>query len=341
MLKTHLNKEPYFSVIIPAYNAENFIERAIESVQKQSFSNWELIIVENGSTDHTTEICSRYIKDNKVFLTHSERGVSRARNKGMSLVRGKWVVFLDADDVLLNNALSSFYEIDNIYEPDLINGKLFIQGKDYSGSIAIYKDKTLNNYLKQCLELPTQKCNIAGTAFKRVLIEKNKVLFEQNIHYAEDSLFYLQVLSYCLIIVSIDSPVYKVFYYLNSAVRSGKKCLDSEYLPAINKIGSLLDLKDQEIRNYWYLFTLNQLLVILVNDVFARKESIRKQKNDARKVMEISEFKNAIDNVDLSVAHGVNKVMFFMMKKRMMAGISIAAHYKRNQNIRKAKSQNV
>lgn len=76
---------PKFSVIIPAYNAEKFIHIAIQSVQEQTINEWELIIVENGSTDNTTAVCEKFLNDKRIKLLHSEKGVSSARNKGISV----------------------------------------------------------------------------------------------------------------------------------------------------------------------------------------------------------------------------------------------------------------
>lgn len=77
---------PIFSIIIPAYNAEKFIHIAVESVQKQTVEDWELIIVENGSTDHTAVICEKFLADRRIILLHSEKGVSAASDAGIKTV---------------------------------------------------------------------------------------------------------------------------------------------------------------------------------------------------------------------------------------------------------------
>lgn len=341
MSDSMINHKPYFSIIIPAYNAERLIETAIKSVQRQTFKDWELIIVENGSDDRTTEICESYMKDSRINLIHSEKGVSKARNTGLAYARGEWIVFLDADDTLLKDALQIYKNCADQFDPDLIQAEMYHQGKKYTYKRKLYKTNELDDFLKKCLEYPTQNCNIAAVAYRSEIIAKENIQFEQEIKFAEDSLFVLKYILKCKKILTTDSPVYNVFYDQNSTVRSGKKQLEKEYLPAINSVGNLLNLNDQEMRNYWYIFTLNQLLVIFVNDVFGRPESEKDQKRDAERIMEIPEYKNAIHELDLSYAHGVNRVMFYMMKKRMMAGICIAAHYKRRQNLKKAESQNV
>ena len=103
--------QPFFSIIIPTYNRSSFITKAIESVMNQTFTNWELIIIDDGSKDDTKEVIERYIqKDNRItyyYQTNAER--SAARNHGISKAKGKWICFLDSDDYYLTNHLQNFY----------------------------------------------------------------------------------------------------------------------------------------------------------------------------------------------------------------------------------------
>ena len=96
----------YFSIIIPAYNAEKYIELCLDSISKQSFNDYELIIINDGSTDHTFNICNRFALNKKqIHLINKENaGVSVARNVGLQQAEGEYVLFVDADDILYPNA---------------------------------------------------------------------------------------------------------------------------------------------------------------------------------------------------------------------------------------------
>ena len=325
---------PKFSVIIPAYNAEKFIHIAIQSVREQTIDDWELIIVENGSTDNTTAVCENFLNDKRIKLFHSEKGVSSARNKGISVALGTWIVFLDADDQLLNDALRRYMEIDKEYAPDLMIGEYEDKTVDYTYEKKIYQGSNLNDFLRISLENPTQKCNTKAVAFKNSMIQQG-IFFENQIRYAEDSVFFLEVLKQSKKVVTVFAPVYRVIYYSQSAVRSGNRKLDKEYLPAINRIRTILDISDPFIKNEWYIFILNQLLVILVNDTFSRKETIFAQIKDARELMEISEYKNAIVNADISKIQRMKKIVFRMMKLHFMPGILFAVRIRQKQNKKK------
>ena len=91
---------PILSIIIPIYNAERFLNKCLDSVVSQTLKNWELILIDDGSTDKSLEIMSRFKKnDNRIEIKQIENaGVSTARNIGLSLARGKYIGFVDADD---------------------------------------------------------------------------------------------------------------------------------------------------------------------------------------------------------------------------------------------------
>lgn len=99
-----------FSIIIPVYNAEHTIDRALKSVIAQNYNDFEVIIVNDGSKDNTESICKKYaVQDSRFKYFHQENsGVSSARNKGLDNASGEFVIFLDSDDAYCNNYLSSF-----------------------------------------------------------------------------------------------------------------------------------------------------------------------------------------------------------------------------------------
>lgn len=98
---------PAISVIVPVYNAEKYLHRCIDSILAQTFTDFELLLIDDGSKDKSGAICDEYAdKDSRVRVFHKENGgVSSARNAGLDNVRGEWVAFLDADDYFLSNGL--------------------------------------------------------------------------------------------------------------------------------------------------------------------------------------------------------------------------------------------
>jgi teichuronic acid biosynthesis glycosyltransferase TuaG len=100
--------EPLVSIIMPVYNARDFIEEAIQSVIRQGYDNWELIIVNDGSTDGSNDILTKFDSYTRIHIyNQSNKGVSSARNVGLAKMKGDYFCFLDADDTLPPNSIES------------------------------------------------------------------------------------------------------------------------------------------------------------------------------------------------------------------------------------------
>lgn len=143
-----MNKEPLVSVIMIFYNAEKFIEEAIESVLSQTYKNWELLLVDDGSTDDSTQIALGYVKkypEKLVYLqheNHENRGMSSSRNLGIRNSKGEYITFLDADDVWYPYTLDEQIEIFSKYpEAGMVYGCML---KWYSWS-GLDHDKKLDS----------------------------------------------------------------------------------------------------------------------------------------------------------------------------------------------------
>lgn len=103
--------KPFFLVIVPVYNAEEFLSQCVESILPQSFTNFELLLINNGSTDNSGAICDDYkLKDSRVRVLHKENGgVSSARNVGVDCAQGKYVAFIDFDDWVESTFLEELF----------------------------------------------------------------------------------------------------------------------------------------------------------------------------------------------------------------------------------------
>ena len=103
-----IKNNPLFSIIIPVFNREKFIEKSVKSVISQTYDNWELIVIDDASNDGTTKILER-IKDKKIKIIRNEKNIERSatRNRGIKLAKGEYICFLDSDDYYLPNHLSN------------------------------------------------------------------------------------------------------------------------------------------------------------------------------------------------------------------------------------------
>ena len=144
------------SIIMPIYNAEKYLRQAIESVLNQTYVDFELILVNDGSVDESGNICDEYSeKDSRVKVIHKENGgICSARNAGMCAAQGNYIMFMDNDDILTENTLQENYELLINYDADWVKfgkGEILIQGdkklkqRDTSFKEGIYNNNEIMN----------------------------------------------------------------------------------------------------------------------------------------------------------------------------------------------------
>ncbi len=183
---------PTISIICPIYNVENYLCRCIDSVLNQSFVDFELLLIDDGSQDNSGLICDRYAtKDSRIKVFHKQNGgVSSARNLGLDNARGEWIVFLDADDWVS----SDFLTFDTKSDADIIQKsyiKVF-ESQQTATSVLVSDTKFKNreNFLKFYVQKRTNA--LWDKIFKRSLIACNR--FNENVSIGEDFLFQLSLL---------------------------------------------------------------------------------------------------------------------------------------------------
>ena len=193
---------PLISIIIPVYNAEKYLNQCIDSIITQTYSDWELILVDDGSTDSSGIICDEYAKnDNRIKVVHKHNGgASSARNKGLDIAEGGYIAFIDADDYVEESYLSKFVE--NIGKADLLQGGLLEVGQyENDCSIKKYKYYDLDNNT-DAVELLNVKeagririCYVHVKLFRNDIIQDNRIRFDTGMKLSEDFCFVLDYLS--------------------------------------------------------------------------------------------------------------------------------------------------
>ncbi len=129
---------PEISVVVPAYQAEKYLEICVESILAQTFKDFEVILVDDGSTDKTAELCHRLeVRDKRIkFLSHTRnRGLSAARNTGIMVAKGKYVAFVDSDDLILEDGFQSLYEAAERHAAEIVDTQSYLQTEADSRSI--------------------------------------------------------------------------------------------------------------------------------------------------------------------------------------------------------------
>lgn len=181
------------SVIVPIYNSEKYLKRCVDSILSQTFSDFELLLVDDGSTDGSGSICDEYsVKDSRVRVFHKENGgVSSARNLGLDNARGEWITFVDSDDYLEESflaELSVFEDVDFV----ISGGRFINKGRNYAPQ-SISKMKVeddlpfMDEQLMQIyLRTPWAKL------YKHSIILQNNLRFDSCLYIGEDTEFNLR-----------------------------------------------------------------------------------------------------------------------------------------------------
>lgn len=201
------------SVIVPAYNAERWLEAAVASVTAQTVRDWELVLVDDGSTDGTPALCDRLAAgDRRIRAFHTpNQGVSAARNLGLKMSMGEWISFLDADDLLHPQFLEVMLDVAERIDADIVNCPLY-QFKDENYSFGeIASGFKINEYAPiQAIrfgmyQLKDLHVSASGKIYHRNLWDN--ILFQNRIRYEDLDVFY-RVWYGCKKFVQIGVPLY-------------------------------------------------------------------------------------------------------------------------------------
>lgn len=191
------------SVIVPLFNAEKFAKRCIESVLMQTYNNYELILVDDGSKDKTGKICDEYAeKDTRIKVIHKiNGGVSSARNTGLEIAEGEWVTFLDADDWIEPNFLKILeYCSDNSIDWIFAHWRTVWDNGLPSEINNNIKESEFKNWddikgiWNEIANIDICRCPW-GKFFRKSVIKANKLSFDTSLTYGEDTVFNYQFLT--------------------------------------------------------------------------------------------------------------------------------------------------
>ncbi len=221
------------SIIVPVYNSEKYLSECIESILCQTYSNFEIVLINDGSTDSSLDICKKYMaKDNRVILVNkSNSGVSPSRNVGIEKAKGNWITFVDSDDFLSENYLLNFLP-NNFADVLLALQPTYTYiGNSIKPIVHFNNDRTFVS-LRSCsdyylIDNILNYGTISGKLYNRNAILKFGLKFDENIENHEDSIFFYEYMSHIDNSLLYISNAEKYFYRIdfNNKVESLSKRL--------------------------------------------------------------------------------------------------------------------
>lgn len=223
---------PEISVIVPVYKVEKYLDRCIESIVNQTYPDFELILVDDGSPDGSPILCDKWAeKDSRVYVIHKKNGgASSARNAGLKIAKGNWIAFADSDDWLDRTALKTLYDLANQYNVPMAIGGMRVVQKYTDASIVMKQNaKVLSNadlmsrFFRLNGEPDTH--SVCGAIIRRDILEDYSFI-EGRMNEDVETCYYLA--RKCEAAVYTDAPLYNYFKNIEGVTNSGfsKKKLD-------------------------------------------------------------------------------------------------------------------
>jgi glycosyltransferase involved in cell wall biosynthesis len=227
ILHNEQDNYPLISVIVPVYNVENYIQQCIESILNQTYTNWELILVNDGSTDNSGAICDRFAKENaRVKIIHQKNaGVSVARNNALNVAKGEYITFVDSDDWVEKDYLLSFVKYPLSDDCIVCQGVLH----DHKDKTTIFSWNADANYVIRQNSADKEKeiwntGYICSKLFSKSIIDRNGLRFDEILHLHEDHIFFYE---YLLNVRRIILLTYAGYHYRHQNNASLSKTMQS------------------------------------------------------------------------------------------------------------------
>lgn len=247
------------SVIVPVYNVEKYLDKCIKSIVDQTYSNLEIILVDDGSKDNSLEICKKWKKkDKRIKVYHQQNmGVSRARNKGIDIAKGDYISFIDSDDMIDKNLYESFIE-EYKKNVDIIRFRCQTHYGKYKIDSLLMQEGEFSFKQNETLKYDMffHKHSFGSVCFS--IFNKNvisTIRFEEKYKYGEDYLFYFKVLQNCKNIYISNQILYH--YLINDFSATRKRDITKE----------LKEIYDHyDVDAYVYEYIINNNLLKYKND---------------------------------------------------------------------------
>lgn len=229
------------SIIVPVYNVEQYLDKCVQSIVDQTYTNLEIILIDDGSPDNCPKMCDEWAeKDSRIKVIHKKNsGVSSARNIGLKKFTGDWLMFIDADDYIETNTIFELIELTRNFKCEIIKFSGQQLNSDYTHKLnfveRVKQGVVSNSYYIKYL-LTNMACAVWGNLYRKDIVEN--VFFDETMANKEDMLFLIQVASKSKeIYVSYERYYNYVMHDNSSSSVSYEKTLD--YLVMLKELDKI------------------------------------------------------------------------------------------------------
>lgn len=210
----NLDNMPQISIIVPVYNVEKYLSHCVESILAQTYADWELLLVDDGSPDGSGRLCDDYAnKDSRIRVFHKENGgVSSARNLGLDNARGDWIIFVDSDDWIAKDTFEyclNSIGCENSVVTDVIRFGMDSVGGEESARSEL-KNMSKTEYVSKIVSRSTT-LGVCGGLYRKELFDKTNIRFDEALISGEDWLVLLSLVIHAKSIAFIIKTLYYYF----------------------------------------------------------------------------------------------------------------------------------
>ena len=343
---------PFISIVVPVFNAAATLEKCVGSLVAQTFSDIEIILVNNGSTDSSLEICRELSAKDKRIVVYdlTEKGVSAARNKGVEFAAGEFITFVDADDWMDLDVCKTFADLNSKNNYDLFcysakyhKGKMTVQSFLFADDVETFTEKQ-----KEELQIKVfapqapyfdYKVNtrFAGSAwskfYRRSVLLENNLRFSSETIISEDCLFNTLALDHFRKIGYTRKCFYHYVQQKNSAQNSYRPNSDKYFLFVIKEMRKWLQNtgKDQRFVDAANCLFVHYLFGILKEDLFHKdnKCSYGEKKRALKNILLMDEFSSSLKKANKSFFSIPEKILIILLQKKQVGIISFILKFVR------------
>lgn len=280
-------KNPLVSIIVPVYNGENFLKCCIDSILSQSYKNFELILINDGSTDNSSKICEEYrLKDKRIkYLSQHNQGVSIARNKGLQIMQGEYVIFVDADDIVHKNLIDICIKTIKNSNCDLViySYKKFVNMIDYLLEKEIYEmiSLTQKDIFREIFIGSNGRQRFRMLAWNKLYKAElfDDIKFPLNRKYGEDASVTYKIIKKVASAIFIDNP--PLYFYRDNPNSALNKFLNEDNLQIFDTYNEIyLDIKNtnQKFLEYItaaYIIRIFEFICRIKNEILIKNNQLK------------------------------------------------------------------
>ena len=320
------------SVIVPVYRVEAYLKECIDSILNQDFSDYEVLLIDDGSPDRCGDICEEYAQQNAcVRVFHQEnKGLSAARNLGMEMAEGEWLTFVDSDDWLEKDALKVLYQRAVETQCDIVcafyySNYLDRQIRAWPEGIGekTYHARENRQFLFECATYRTEPkkeawlCTAWGKLYRAEFLREHKIIFPVGLR-SEDLLFSLHVACHVERLHLTDIPVYHYRMRQSSIINTASFEGDKRIYAAVHAFMEEHQVIG-EIQPYYYCII---VMGVLRNSRLRRKNisdrfTFRAAVQELKEYADLPEYREAFEKADLKASPIKTKFFLFLLRQRM------------------------